>query len=577
MKVARGILSSARYGDVSREKSHGATYTPRVLADFVAEKMVGALDLKTLTSPVRVLDPAVGEGQLLVSLVEQLRKAGGFSIEVCGFETDSRALEIAERRLRQEFSGISINFELANFLDFTLDQEPTLFDPRTGIEYDLVIANPPYVRTQILGAEKARIIAKQFGLSGRVDLYFPFVLGIAQVLKPTGIAGIIVSNRFMTTKAGASLRRGIREIATIRHLWDLGDTKIFEAAVLPAVLLLEGKADHQSSQPGFTAIYETTASPPHGHAANPIAALAKQGVVEVSDGRRFEVVHGILNTSHAPDGVWRISTQKNETWLRTVQRSRWGIFGDIGKIRVGVKTCADKVFVRSDWQDMPTKERPELLRPVVTHHIARRFRSVQTGRPKQILYPHESVNSKRRPVDLSKYPRTQSYLEKHRQVLEGRRYVMEAGREWYEIWVPQDPSSWQLPKLVFRDISEQPVFWVDLDSSVVNGDCYWLLSERHNDTDLLWLAAAVANSTFIEKFYDNQFQNKLYAGRRRFMSQYVEKFPLPDPNGKMGRTIIEAAKEIYRSMDQEQTREIERRLDAWVWQSFGLAAEEVGR
>ena len=38
------------------------------------------------------------------------------------------------------------------------------------------------------------------------------------------------------------------------------------------------------------------------------------------------------------------------------------------------------------------------------------------------------------------------------------------------------------------------------------------------------LLLAVANSSFITKFYDIAFHNKLYAGRRRFMTQYVKKF-----------------------------------------------------
>src|SRR5256885_12094823 len=47
-------------------------------------------------------------------------------------------------------------------------------------------------------------------------------------------------------------------------------------------------------------------------------------------------------------------------------------------------------------------------------------------------------------------------LERHREALEARRYVVEAGRQWYELWVPQDPAAWEAPKLVFRDISEHP-------------------------------------------------------------------------------------------------------------------------
>jgi hypothetical protein len=155
--------------------------------------------------------------------------------------------------------------------------------------------------------------------------------------------------------------------------------------------------------------------------------------------------------------------------------------------------------------------------------------------------------------------------------------VIEAGRRWYEIWVPQNPQAWNAPKLVFRDISERPTFWIDLEGSVVNGDCYWLAPGREDDRDLLWLACAVANSTFSESFYDRRFNNKLYAGRRRFITQYVEQFPLPDPALPLSRNIITRAQAIYEANHAPQVKEMEHELDRLVWQAFGLSVEEAHR
>ena len=150
------------------------------------------------------------------------------------------------------------------------------------------------------------------------------------------------------------------------------------------------------------------------------------------------------------------------------------------------------------------------------------------------------------------------------------------GREWYEIWVPQDPDVWRRPKLVFRDIAERPTFLLDLDGSVVNGDCYWLVCHEPARKDLLWLAAAVGNSTFVERFYDYRFHNKLYSGRRRFMTQYVEQFPLPDPSSPLGKEIITKSKALYDSMPSPADGSLQEELNAMVWDSFGLS-EEVDR
>lgn len=559
-----------RYALTSDDKASGATYTPKVLADFVAARIVEAATSLPSDRPLRILDPAIGHGELLISLVEHLARHQDLNIELYGFETDLTALRTATERLEVAWPDVSVHFQQENFLDFVLEHsgaEQDLFQFASLQPYDLIIANPPYVRTQIMGAKQAQRLAMQFGLAGRVDLYYAFVLAVSQVLGPKGIAGIIVSNRFMTTKSGAPVRKAILERFNLVHAWDLGDTKLFDAAVLPAVLLLEGRSGDAPQQPGFTSIYSTS-EPATGEASDPLAALSDDGVFDVGDGRHFRVQRGKLSTSGAPDGVWRIATDAVETWLGAVEKHTWGTWRDIGKIRVGIKTCADKVFIRSDWQEMPEAVRPELLKPLSTHHIARRFKPIEAERPIQVLYPHEIAEGRRRPVDLSRFPRTQAYLEAHRAALEGRRYVIDAGREWYEIWVPQDPAAWARPKLVFRDIAEEPTFWIDLSGSVVNGDCYWLTSQSTGDDDLLWLAAAVGNSTFIEKFYDLRFHNKLYAGRRRFITQYVENFPLPDPRGRLGRAIIDKAKAVYECIPSEVAEQHQAELNAMVWEAL---------
>lgn len=583
MQSSVDALPSSRYKLITEEKAEGATYTPKNLADFVAEQIRRAAPV---TAPVtignrtiKVLDPATGDGELLISLLAQFDGPGTDAIEVHGFETDLRALNIAVDRIKQRFPKVALNLVHGSFLDFVLDEvrphdSGGLFAKDVVPAYDLIIANPPYVRTQIMGAEQAQLLASQFGLAGRVDLYYAFIVGMAHVLKPGGIGGIIVSNRFMTTKSGGAVRQAIREHFNVRHVWDLGDTRLFDAAVLPAVLLVGKHDGRQRMSAGFTSIYTSTEKPTQ-QTTDVIAALRCDGVVAIDDGRCFTVKNGTLDIGAAAEAVWRVATSASDSWLATVEASTWGRFGDIGKIRVGVKTCADKVFIRTDWDDMPTATRPELLRPLTTHHVAQRFRAAVAKKTRHILYPHETVNGQRRAIDLATCPRARAYLEQHRSTLERRTYVIEGGRQWYEVWVPQDPSSWDVPKLVFRDISEAPTFWLDLEGSIVNGDCYWLVCKKPEDTHLLWLAAAVANSSFIEAFYDHSFNNKLYAGRRRFITQYVEHFPLPDPALPRSRKIVALAKEIYETVGVSKVDDLARQLDQLVWEAFDVPVKEV--
>jgi adenine-specific DNA-methyltransferase len=573
---------TARYQNTGSKKSEGATFTPSILADFVASQILDTFK-PGLDGPIRLLDPAVGDGELLHSLLRQMDPSLLPRIRVVGYDINAESVEIARQRLSHGFPGVDIEMRNLNFLDtvikdYALSGIPDLFSAHDRELFDLVIANPPYVRTQILGSEEAQRLSRAFGLSGRVDLYYAFLLSISSVLSEKAVGGIIVSNRFMTTRSGSSIRDSLLRLYEIIHIWDFGDTRLFDAAVLPAVLLLTTPNPRsERKSPKFSSSYQTE-SQPTLHASNVIDAMSMQGVVGLADGRALNIQHGKLITSFNAREVWTVSTSLKSNWLKTVASNTWATFGDIGKIRVGVKTCADKVFIRSDWMtSFSDNERPELLKPLTTHHVAGRFHCNSTKMERMILYPHSSTSGTRKAVDIEQYPKSRTYLESAKGVLQKRTYVIEAGRKWYEIWVPQDPSAWDKPKLIFRDISAEPTFWLDFEGTVVNGDCYWLAPTHDSGCNLLWLAAGIANSSFIEHFYDNSFNNKLYAGRRRFITQYVEKFPLPNPESPNSMTIIELVKEIYDEIAAglKHNKVLYAELDERVWKAFGLSGKEI--
>ncbi|UWQ49336.1 Eco57I restriction-modification methylase domain-containing protein [Leisingera caerulea] len=554
--MVEATMAKARYVGVTKAKSDGATYTPAKLAGFVADRILANADLPK-GRPVRLLDPAVGHGELLLALLDRLNGP----VVVCGYETDQNALGETERRLAAlEVQG-EIQLRGRSFLEHVLnDFGGGLFCSEEP--YDLIIANPPYIRTQILGAGRAKQLAAQFELSGRVDMYHAFLLGMVRVLAPDGAAGFIVSNRFMTTKGGASVRHAMQTQMRLSEIYDLGDTKMFDAAVLPAVLVGRG-LNSKMAEPKFSSIYQAREDA-EKYVSDPLEALQYSGVVGLPDGRAFNVRHGVLDSKDNGSGTWRLASPAVDEWLAAVESKTWGTFRDVAKIRVGVKTTADKVFIPKEWE-----EELELLKPLTTHHTGQRFRPKAPTR--KILYTHFVENGKRNVVNIENFPKSKAYLETHRSTLEGRKYVADAGRKWYEIWVPQNPEEWSKQKLVFRDISEKPMFWMDMDETVVNGDCYWMAGKE----DHLWLALAVGNSSFIERFYDHRFNNKLYAGRRRFITQYVELFPLPDPTLNHSREIISKCRTLYAKLGERPVPHLEAELDQMVWEAFGLKSSEI--
>ena len=561
-------MPGERYSHVESRKCEGAHYTPTIFADFISENIIRHAKLR---KSIKIVDPAVGDGELLISMINTLKSHSITDIEVYGFDTNPGSIEITKDRLGNEFHSIEPKLFNKDFLQVCLEKggvsrQQNLFSSSEFPDFDLLIANPPYIRTQVLGAGQSQILSKNFGLKGRIDIYQAFLVAMNAVLSPNGVAGVIVSNRFLTTKGAGNFRRIIYNQYAIKNIWDFGDTKVFEAAVLPAVIILSPCTKKNSTDIPFSSVYKARTddhlqkTPMVG---NQIEALKHTGIVSSPQGY-YRVKQGLLTFDSKPSDIWRLQDAESEEWLKEVAKNTWCSFKDIGKIRVGVKTTADNVFIRSDWNTEIGYE-PELLKPLTTHHVAGRFRCNEVTK-KAILYTHTTIDGKRKAYDINEYPLSKKYLEEHKEQLAGRNYVIEANRQWYEIWVPQNPSIWDQTKIIFRDITEKPMFWMDKEGSVVNGDCYWMVCDKEDAPEnILWLILTIANSSFIEEFYDIKFQNKLYSNRRRFMTQYVEQFPIPDPSLEKSKELIALAEECYNETDCEKRSTIEDKINKLVW------------
>ena len=575
---------------VTKQKATGSHYTPPELAHFLAERLVAEADFRQLPE-LRVLDPACGDGELLVALANSLPDNTLRNTVITGIELDDLSLGNAQERL-EAFGSKSSFFKRMDFLELYTDSEAQigLFNngPPTNKAIppvDIIIANPPYVRTQVLGARKSQELAKAFRLKGRVDLYQAFLVAMTQCLKDRGIIGVITSNRFISTKGGASIRAFIAENYEIIELIDLGDTKLFEAAVLPAILIARKLPSTSRSSMNlslsnrFVRIYENRTSKRddreelvHVDSVYDILRKNYDGEYSVSK-TRFKLSTGILSFSNLPSEPWQMVTETEKKWIGKVESAAECQIGDVVKVRVGIKTTADQVFIRSDWGDMPEAKRPEdcLLRPIFSHDDAGRWRSGTSSESlKRILYTHEVRDAKREVIDIGQYPCAAAYLRQYREKLEKRKYVIKANRKWYEIWVPQDPLALGRPKLIFPDISPSPMFFYDHEGLMVDGNCYWIVSEEEN-TDMLFLIQGVANSNLMTHYHELVFNNKLYAGRRRYLTQYVEKYPMPDRHSAHSRRIVDLVKKLVSDdVGDNMIEKYETDLEIAVAEAFGV-------
>ncbi len=555
-------------------KNSGATFTPTELADFLAEKLISEIHQAPTTS-FTILDPACGEGELLASIARKFDSAND-KINLKGFDTNIDYLITAKAKL----SEFKFDFDIQNkdFLNTEgASSEPLdLFTQSINGEYaDLIIANPPYVRTQLLGAEKAQEIAKRFNLKGRIDLYYPFLIAMTNVLKKGGLLGVITSNRYLFTKSGESIRTFLLDNYEPIEVIDLGDTKLFDAAVLPAIFI--GRKKAKKTQPSthgmFAKIYEVV----NGSEKDAITAKSlfqvlnsnKSGVYSVLD-KKYNYSVGFLKHTPNKADIWQMTNAEENQWIDQINSSAAFFIGDKFKVRVGAKSCADNVFLKQNWDDGSIIPESSLFKKLISQENIRRW-CFSSENDLKIIYPHYSENGKRLVIDLEGYPKAKKYFEDNKEQLESRHYLMEAGRKYYEMWVPQNPQLWAFPKLVFPDISVEARFFYDENGSVVNGNCYWIVAQTEIEKELLLLIQGVANSDLMARYHDLCFNNKLYSGRRRYFSQYIEKYPIPDPGKDFSKQIVEIVKKLNElSAAKKDITKLESKLNSLVNQSFGF-------
>jgi adenine-specific DNA-methyltransferase len=562
---------------VTKRKATGSHFTPPGLARLVAERVAELIG--SLKGRIRVLDPACGDGNLLCAINQAVPREMRRRVTLLGIENDDASFASLQAR-QPQFDGCRTDLIKGDFLEFFGNND--LFGSHEELEpVDCIIANPPYVRTQVLGAKRAQQLAARFGLSGRVDLYQAFLVAMERQLRPGGILGVITSNRFLTTRGGMATRRFLRTRFDLLEIVDLGDTKLFEAAVLPALIFARKRDDANNGAhdkgTSFVRIYEATGEA-NGNAEQ-VPSLVdslrrpRTGIVRVN-GCHYQIATGKLPLPQDDARPWTLLSGGEANWVAMVNAAAWQRIGDVAKVRVGIKTTADSVFIRGDWESLPSEIRPEPehLRAIISQEGAAKWRQLETaGRQRRVLYTHEVVDGRRRAIRFAATSPTWIYLLSRKERLESRKYVLDAGRAWYEIWVPQDPEAWPLPKIVFPDISPDARFFWDAKGSIVDGNCYWITTNDAADEELLRFILGVANSALMSRYHELAFQNKLYSQRRRHLTQYINEYPLPDRRAEPSRQIVTLVRRLVQESPTGDERErLEAKIDALVAQAFGL-------
>ena len=115
-----------------------------------------------------------------------------------------------------------------------------MFDKKRG--FDVVIANPPYVRMELFKDLKPGLRARYPHVhSDRADLYCYFYACAFQLLAGGGVLSFITSNKFFRAGYGEPLREFLAAKTELRAVIDFGDLPIFKATAYPCIVIARNR------------------------------------------------------------------------------------------------------------------------------------------------------------------------------------------------------------------------------------------------------------------------------------------------------------------------------------------------
>lgn len=221
--------------EVSNDKLRGGFYSPDVLVDMCLER---SRELLAGRTGLHVLEPSAGDGAFLRGL-----QRNGLSHYVEHVE----AVEV----LKEEADKADHALAALPFPGRVLNENVLRWAEGRAATFDLVLANPPYVRFQFISDEdkqRARSISGELGVAGTAvsNLWIPVFLLSLSKLRDGGVFSVILPTEFLTGISANAVRNWLLTNATDLSI-DLFMPGSFPS-VLQEVLILSGRKSHHSAQ-----------------------------------------------------------------------------------------------------------------------------------------------------------------------------------------------------------------------------------------------------------------------------------------------------------------------------------------
>jgi len=494
------------------------------------------------------VEPSCGSGAFLASMTERLiescrshdRPLSDIGLALRAFDLLPTNAELAQKTVAKalvdaglsDAEGKSIASDCVRCGDFLLTSH--------GDDVaDFVLGNPPYIRLEDVPASRSAAYRRAcLTMRGRSDIFVGFIEMGLRVLKPDGVLGFIVADRWMHNQYGSDLRRLVSSSYAVETIVSMHDVDAFEAPVsaYPAVTVI------RRAEQSTAVVANATKSFGEANASS---------LTKWVGSRRKSVSTNALSAVKLPEWFdselsWPSGNPANLALVADLER-RFPLLEDTAtgtRVGIGVASGADSVYLTTNAELV---ERDRLLPLLTTSDTA-------TGEAKwsgtHLVNPWKDG----RLVDLRDYPKLGAYLNGRSDDVRGRHVAQKNPRNWYRTIDRVEPGLLEREKLVIPDLKAfiHPV--LDRGETYPHHGLYFITSD---EWDLEVLGGLLLSD--IAELFVATYCVKMRGGCYRFQAQYLRRIRVPE---RTSLTKLDQAelRRAFEDRDRESANRIARRL-----------------
>jgi hypothetical protein len=387
--------------------------------------------------------------------------------------------------------------------------------------FNIVLANPPYIRQELLGREYKEeklkpVFPEVYG--GIADLYVYFFGRAHQLLHKNGIACFISSNKWLRAAYGEKLRQYLLDSQAFHLVVDFGELPVFEAATFPAIFLWQ-KRPRKNVFTTWAVVKNLQTCYQEG-LANHILQIGVQvpAVQFGTGGSRLA----------SSDAVRRIEKMK-------ASGRQLGKYVNGQFFRGVVSGCNEAFVIDRPTHDALIKEdanSKDLLKPLLRGDDIRRY---------ELHYREEFYIFVKWQYPIKDFPAILNHLKKYETQLKSRPEVKAGRYPWYAMsrYGSDFVHLFDRTKILYPVIGKELRFVMDKEGYYGNDKTFMLSIDD-------WYLLAVLNSIPALDYLKatcSVLGDELKGGRLEFRGIHMETLPIPEVSNEKKKAVEQLARQ----------------------------------